>query len=199
MADMTNIGMTEEERKVMCQAYEQAKVHPNNEATPGEDNLIPGWGNASRTFDKKGYINRSYISFSASGKLSFSNRGMKAAKIICGYVEGYTEKRLNVGNPDEGYVDVILTGKVLAEYPDATNEGNDVERHKDYALDDTEEGLWIHETEYLVSGRSPIDAGEEYPVMQPDTQRRLMRVDEAWASDSGVKQEILDYFAMYIE
>lgn len=199
MTSRPDIGMTEEEREVMCQAYKQAKVHPNNEATPSDDRLVSVWGNVSDTFDQKGYVNRSSLPVSASGKLSFSLKGMEAAKIICGYVEGYEERRLSVGTGEEGYVDVILTGKKLAEYPEATNEESDVTRHKDYELYHTEEGFWIHETEYLILGHSPIDAGEEYPVTQPDIQRRLVRIDDAQANDSGVKAEIADYFAMYLE
>ena len=61
MARRTNIGMAKGEREVMCQGYEQAKVHPNNEATPSDDRLIPVWDKASHVFDQKGYKSSPFL------------------------------------------------------------------------------------------------------------------------------------------
>lgn len=70
-----------------------------------------------------------------------------------------------------------------------SSQSENKERHKDYPLFDTEEGLHIYEEEWLILGSVEIQPGQAPAELKP-VQSRLYSVDEARAADSPVMQEV---------
>lgn len=200
MSDKAKIGMSEEERKVMCEAYEQAKEHPQNRATLPAENSAPTWSRAVRVFRQKGYASSGDLSFDQNGGIFwFTHKGMKAAEIVCEEQEDYRRQFFSVKNDVEGYRETFLTVKMISEKRLEERISEDTKHLKDYELFNSEEGHIIYEdiVEERYSSEGWIEESQQYPE-QGSVRSRLLLMRDVRLSDSEVPKEVVDHFEGFL-